>query len=143
MSATGLPVFDKSIQTTNIWLDEIMDDLGPDRQNAYHVLRAVLHALRDRLTPEEMAHLGAQLPLVVRGIYYDEWRPSDQPSRQRHADEFLATVEEGLSTIRPVNVRQAVGTVFKVLEHHVTPGEIDDVKHMLPADIRALWPGEQ
>ncbi|HEX6114281.1 MAG TPA: DUF2267 domain-containing protein [Geminicoccaceae bacterium] len=49
MSATGLDVFDKTLQTTNIWLDEILDELRPDRQHAYHVLRAVLHALRDRL----------------------------------------------------------------------------------------------
>jgi hypothetical protein len=49
MSATGLDVFDKTLQTTNIWLDEIMAKLGPDRQVAWHVLGAVLHALRDDL----------------------------------------------------------------------------------------------
>ena len=31
MSAAGLDVFEKSLQTTNIWLDEIMAVLGPDR----------------------------------------------------------------------------------------------------------------
>ena len=49
MSATGLEVFDKSIQTTNIWLDEIMEDMGPDRQLAWHLLGAVLRTMRDRL----------------------------------------------------------------------------------------------
>jgi hypothetical protein len=32
VSATGLDVFDKTLQTTNIWLDEVMAELGPDRQ---------------------------------------------------------------------------------------------------------------
>lgn len=59
MSATGLPVFDDTVQKTNIWLNEVMDELGPDRQRAYRALRAVLHTLRDRLTTEEAAHLSA------------------------------------------------------------------------------------
>ena len=59
MSATGLDVFDKTIQTTNIWLDEIMEDMGPDRQVAWHTLGAVLRTLRDRLPPDLAAHLGA------------------------------------------------------------------------------------
>jgi len=78
MSVTGLDVFDKTLQTTNIWLDEIMAKLGPDRQVAWHVLTAVLHALRDRLPVGLAVHLGAQLPLLVRALYYDQWRPSEQ-----------------------------------------------------------------
>ncbi|MGK6357046.1 DUF2267 domain-containing protein [Sphingomonas sp. DT-207] len=70
MSATGLDVFDKTIQTTNIWLDEIMAEIGPDRQIAWKVLSTVLHKLRDRLPVEAAAHFGAQLPLLVRGAYY-------------------------------------------------------------------------
>ena len=78
MSATGLDVFDKTLQTTNIWLDEIMDQIGPARHTAWHVLGATLHALRDRLTIDQAVHLGAQLPLLVRGLYYDQWRPALQ-----------------------------------------------------------------
>lgn len=37
MSASGLAVFDKTVHTSNIWLDEIMEVLGPDRQLAWHV----------------------------------------------------------------------------------------------------------
>jgi uncharacterized protein (DUF2267 family) len=67
MSATGVDVFDKTLQTTNIWLDEIMEEMGPDRQLAWRILGAVLRALRDRLPPDLAAHLSAQLPLLVRG----------------------------------------------------------------------------
>jgi uncharacterized protein (DUF2267 family) len=48
MSATGLDVFDTTLQITNIWLDEIMAESGPDRQVAWHALGAVLHTWRDR-----------------------------------------------------------------------------------------------
>ncbi|MFL5268204.1 MAG: DUF2267 domain-containing protein [Stellaceae bacterium] len=76
MSATGLEAFDKTLQTTNVWLDEIVKELGPDRQVAWHGLGAVLRALRDRLPVDEAAHLGAQLP-VQRSIAV----PAASPSR--------------------------------------------------------------
>jgi uncharacterized protein (DUF2267 family) len=75
MSATGLDVFDKTLQTTNIWLNEICDTLGPDRRVAWKVLSVVLHKLRDRLPVPLAAHLGAQLPLLVRGVFYDQFQP--------------------------------------------------------------------
>ena len=69
MSATGLDVFAKTLQTTNIWLDEIMAAIGPNRQLAWHVLGATLRELRDRLPLEEASHFGAQLPVLIRGVY--------------------------------------------------------------------------
>src|SRR5215218_6366148 len=96
MAATGLDVFEKTLQTTNIWLDEIMAELGQDRQIAWHILGAVLHSLRDRLPLGLAAHLGAQLPLLVRGLYYDQCHPAGQPERLRSLDEFLGRVGEGL-----------------------------------------------
>jgi len=73
MSSTGLDVFDKTLQTTHIWLDELMLVIGPDRQVALHVLGAVLRAIRDRVPLGLAVHLGSQLPLLVRGVYYDQW----------------------------------------------------------------------
>ena len=141
MTATGLEVFDKTVQTTNSWLKEIMETTGPDRRRAYHVLTAVLHALRDRLTVDEAAQLGAQLPILVRGLYYDQWHhPSGKPERLRHKEEFLAAVETELDDIGPINPENATRAVFSVLEHHIAPGEIEDVKATLPTHIRELWP---
>jgi Uncharacterized conserved protein len=140
MSATGLDAFDKTLQVTNIWLKEIMDDHGPDRQVAWHVLSAVLRSLRDRLPPDLSAHLGAQLPLLVRGTYYDQYQPSRQPVRSRTLDEFLSQVEEELKFTRPVDTTDAVRTVFKVLSHYVDPGEVRKVREALPAEVRNLWP---
>jgi uncharacterized protein (DUF2267 family) len=140
MSATGLEVFDKTLHTTNTWLDQIMNDLGPDRKVAWHALGAVLHALRDRIPLGLAVHLGAQLPLLVRGLYYDQWRPSEEPARFRSADEFLAYVQKGLTGIRPVNAEQAAQAVLRVINHYVDPNEVDKVRNSLPERIRALWP---
>src|SRR5438105_2236317 len=140
MSATGLDVFDKTLQTTNIWLDQIMRELGPDRQVAWHALGAVLHALRDRLQVGLAVHLGAQLPLLVRGLYYDQWHPSEQALKQRSAQAFLDHVSQGLADIRPVNVKDAASAVFRVLDHYVDQHQIEKVRAALPQNIRALWP---
>lgn len=141
MSATGLDVFDKTLQTTNIWFDEIMETLGPDRRVAWHALGAVLHALRDRLPIGLTAHLAAQLPILVRGLYFDQWRAADAPSKIRTREEFLAKVSEGLSGIRPVDAADATRAVFQVLNHYVDPGQVANVREALPEPIRAMWPG--
>lgn len=140
MSQTGLTPFDSTIHTTNIWLNEIADRLNwAERQRAYHALRAVLHALRDRLSVEHAAALAAQLPLLVRGIYYEGWHPAGKPLKERKKEEFLAHIArafEGDLDIAPARVAQ---TVFRVLAKHVSPGEIDSVKSTLPDELRDLW----
>jgi uncharacterized protein (DUF2267 family) len=138
MSASGLDVFDKTLQTTHIWLDEIQTEIGPDRQVAWKVLSVVLHKLRDRLPVQLAVHLGAELPLLVRGVYYDQFQPQKQPT-DWDKDEFVAEVQRWLSDIRPVNAEAAVGAVFGVLSHHVPGGMIDKVRHALPGNLRQSW----
>jgi uncharacterized protein (DUF2267 family) len=142
MSATGVNVFDKTLQTTNIWLDEIMEELGPDRQLTWHILGAVLRALRDRLPADLAAHLSAQLPLLVRGTYYDRYRPADLPKRSRSLDELLTEVSEELRLSRPVDSREAVRVVRAVLTRHVDAGQLAKVLSSLPEEIRDLAAAE-
>jgi uncharacterized protein (DUF2267 family) len=141
MSATGLEVFDRTLQTTNIWLNEVAEQIGPDKQRAYHGMRAVLFALRDRLTIEEAFHLSAELPLLVRGIFWEGYRPVHKPERYRSREEFMEKVMEGIGQAAPMNPEDTARAVFAVLDRHVPQGEIDDVKHMLPKDVRSLFPG--
>lgn len=141
MSATGLEVFDKTLQTTNIWLNEIMDRLGPDRQLAWKALSVVLHKLRDRLPLELSAHLGAQLPLLVRGVYYDQFEPGRIPADCRSPEEFTEEVAEWLSDARPVDPADAIAAVFGVLERHLSEGQVAKVRGALPRGIRMLWDG--
>jgi uncharacterized protein (DUF2267 family) len=139
MSTTGLAVFDATIHKTNAWLKEISEALGSDRHRAYQALRAVLHCLRDRLIIEEAAHLGDQLPMLVRGIYFEAWRPAETPEKVRSREEFLARVATHLAQT-PIEPEEAVRAVFRVLEEHISRGEIRDVIDELPQDIRGLWP---
>ncbi len=103
----------------------------------------MLHCLRDRLTVNEAAQLADQLPMLVRGIYYEAWHPAGKPEKIRSRDEFLSRISAHFSKTRPINSEDAARAVFQVLENHVTAGEISDVIQALPQDIRALWPRPQ
>jgi uncharacterized protein (DUF2267 family) len=141
MSATGLGVFDTTLHKTNSWLNDLMQVLGwPDRHKAYLALRATLHALRDRLTLDEVAQLGAQLPMLIRGFYYECWDPTGKPLRVRHKEQFLARIEQQFKGDDRVDPERVAHAVFTVLAKRVTEGEIEDVQHVLPAEIRDLWP---
>ena len=141
MSRTTITPIESTVHTTNAWLKELAEELGwEDRHRAYVALRTVLHALRDRLTVAEAADLGAQLPMLVRGLYYEGWNPSGKPVKERKREDFLAHIAasfRGQPEIVPEGIAWAV---FKVLQRHVSAGEIQDVKSILPAEIRALWP---
>jgi uncharacterized protein (DUF2267 family) len=141
MSATGLETFDTTLHKTNRWLKELMQELGLDeRRKAYVALRATLHALRDRLTVEEVAQLGAQLPMLIRGFYYEGWDPTGKPVKERHREQFLARIRQQFRGDERLDPEAVARAVFKLLAARVSEGEIEDVKHVMPAEIRALWP---
>jgi uncharacterized protein (DUF2267 family) len=140
MSATGLEVFDRTLQATNIWLDEVMRQAGwSDRQKAYRALRVVLHALRDRLPVDEAAHLSAQLPMLVRGIFFEGWHPAGTPVPVRSKDEFLSSLASAFSMDEEADPERLAEIVFRVLARHVGDGESNKIKSVLPKDIRELW----
>jgi uncharacterized protein (DUF2267 family) len=140
MSATGLNSFDTTLQTTNIWLDDIMRELGwDDRHKAYTALRVVLHTLRDRLPVDGAAHLGAQLPMLIRGFYYEGWHPAHKPVKERSLDLFLMHITDAFLRDVEADSRQIARAVFKTLTKHLTEGEVDKVRQALPADLRSFW----
>ena len=139
MSSTGHDLFDKTFHTTNVWLKEIEAELGPDRKVAWRVLTTVLHELRDRLPLELSAHFGSQLPTIVRGAYYDQYKPSIQPQRGAEHADFIAEVDEWLQDIRPVDPKDAVHAVFKTLSRHMPNGQITKAQNALPKHIRQRW----
>jgi uncharacterized protein (DUF2267 family) len=140
MSTTGLEVFDRTLQQTHGWLNELMRIAGwEDKHRAYLALRVTLHALRDRLSVEEVAQLGAQLPMLIRGFYYEGWDPTGKPVRVRHREQFLAPIEQSFAEEPTSNAEQVARAVFSLLATRVSEGEIAKVKHVLPAEIRDLW----
>lgn len=141
MSGTGLAVFDKTLQETNAWLKVLMHEMEmDDREHAYGALKATLHALRDRIGPENASHLGAQLPLLVRGAYYEGWHMAGTPTKERHLEDFLEHVRRELPKGVTVDPERAARATFVALRQRLDPGEFNKLVKMLPPDLRQLWP---
>lgn len=139
MSTTGVTALDHTIQEANVWLKAIDEQLDLNsRHYAYNAMRAVLHALRDRLVPEVAVKLGAQLPILVRGIYYEGWHMAGSPTRERHLEEFVDHVQRELTPQFPVDPLTTTRAVYEVLWKKLDPGEFDKVMANLPASLRNL-----
>ena len=138
---TGIAAFDKTIEKTNVWLGELEASMGwEDRTKAYMALRAVLHALRDRLPPDEAVDLAAQLPMLIRGFFYEGWHPANKPLRYRHKGEFLDRVIKEAPWLRGEDAELAITMVFEMLSRQLTGEEPTQVRSLLPAELRELWP---
>ena len=140
MSTNGLDVFDTTVQKTNSWLKDIMHEMDwQERRKAYQALRSTLHALRDRLTVDEVAQLAAQLPMLVRGFYYEGWDPTGKPLKVRDLEGFLATIALEFRGDDEVDPDQVARAVFTVLARRITQGELEDIEGLLPKEVRRLW----
>lgn len=140
MTMTGLTVFDRTVQETNLWLREMMDELGMDsREDAYAGLKATLYALRDRIGPENAVHLGAQLPLLLRGAFYEGWQPAKTPTYERHLDLFLEHLADRLPTRLAHEPGLVARAVFNVMWRRIDAGEVAKLIDMLPLELRELF----
>lgn len=140
---TGLDIFDSTVQLTNLWLKDIMDRIETnDRHLAYQALRATLHAIRDRIGPENAVHFGAQLPMLIRGLYYEGWHMTGTPTKTRHLAEFLDDIEEEARRTLGAERESIVKAVFDVIADRIDPGEVGKLVRLFPEDLKPLWRDE-
>ncbi|MBU1206303.1 MAG: DUF2267 domain-containing protein [Proteobacteria bacterium] len=143
MTMTGLEAFDSTIHKTNEWLKDILYQLNwEDRQKAYLALRSTPQALRDRLTPVEAAELGAQLPMLIRGMFYEGWKPKGKPQKIRSKQEFLDRIRESFPNEPGIDVEKIARVVFKQLALRISKGEMQDIEAILPKSLKELWPSK-
>jgi uncharacterized protein (DUF2267 family) len=142
MSDTGYSAFATTLDKTNRVLKEIEEAYGwpkSRRNQSYAALRAVLHAVRDRLTVEEAAQLAAQLPMLIRGLYYEGWVPARVPVKMNR-EEFLGRVRQDFGFDVVGGTEQLIRTVLEALRHHVTDGEWDDIRSGMPRELAGVLP---
>ena len=137
-----LEFLESTVQKSSHWLKEACEELHWDEpSDAYHALRAVLHTLRDRLTVDEAADFAAQMPLIIRGMYYEGWDPSRTPVKLRTRQEWINAVEAKFQAVQNVSGLYLTESIFRLLSRRISAGEIKDVRTMLPGDVADLFPG--
>jgi uncharacterized protein (DUF2267 family) len=139
MPANGLEVFDRTLQKSNLLLKEIEAEYGWEgrRFQSYAALRTVLHALRDRLTVKEASDFAAQLPLLIRGMFYEGWDPMAVPIKMDH-EQFYERIRSEFQYSFNGTIRDLVATVLQVVCKHVTEGEMNNIASILPKHLSTL-----
>jgi uncharacterized protein (DUF2267 family) len=138
--ATAISTFTQAANEAQHWVNELANELGWSERQAYRLLRAVLHALRDWLSPEELADLSSQMPILVRGIFFEGWRPADTPAWDRKKQDFIDRVAFEMRDDMPSYPDDAITAVFGLLTRHLDIGEIDQVRKSMKKPLRDLWP---
>jgi len=141
MSAQGLEVIDHSVQTTHEWINELAGRLDwTSKRSALRLLRTTLQNVRDHLLPDELAQFSAQLPLLIRGMFFEGWVPKRTPIKNRNVAGFVEAIEERMGGAEEYRGPQDIRYVFELLNARLSAGEIEDVRASLPSAIRGLWP---
>ncbi|MER7665849.1 DUF2267 domain-containing protein [Streptomyces sp. NPDC096193] len=142
MVDTGFASFDTMVDKANRLLKDIERANGwpkERRKQSYAALRAVLHGLRDRLPVDGAAHFGAQLPILIRGIYYDGWKPAETPVKLS-VEEFYQRVREEFPYAVDGGIERVVDSVLDALQLHISEGEWKHLKSLLPNSLAAVLP---
>jgi uncharacterized protein (DUF2267 family) len=143
MKFTGLEVFDSTIQRTNSWLKELMQELNTsDHRKTYLILRSVLLAFRDHLSERDAIYVGEQLPMLIRGLYFEHWDPAGKPLPLRNRDDFFTVVSQYMARDgdNAFKAETASRAVFRLLERKAAEGEIEDLHSVVPLALMDLWP---
>ncbi|MET8086213.1 DUF2267 domain-containing protein [Micromonospora sp. NPDC005197] len=142
MAEAMISAFESSLDKTNLILKDIENAYGwpkEQRNQSYAALRTVLHLLRDRLPVNESVEFAQQLPVLVRGIYFDGWNPSDVPIKLNR-DDFLYEVRQGFPYDVEGGAERVTQVVLDTLRRHVTQGEWQDVKDTMPKNLATFMP---
>lgn len=137
---TATDELNATVRISEEWIDDFVQRLGwRDRDRAYVALLAALHALRDCLQREEAIYLGAQLPTLLRGLYYEGWHPAAHPAT-RGRSAFLARVHDGVHRNPGIDAERVGRAMFALLAARLPPAEVEDAKAATPSDLHNLWP---
>lgn len=134
-------VFERTVHEAHDWVNELSGRLGwTSERDVLRLLRTVLCNIRDHLPVNEMAQFSAQLPIMLRGMYFEGWQPKKTPVRERHAADFIAAVEDEVGDVLDYSGMQDIKAVFNVINARISRGEVEDVRANLPVELQDLWP---
>lgn len=129
-----------AVSEIEVWIDDVMRRLGwHDRERVYLVLLATLHALRDSLPQDEAIYIGAQLPPLLRGLYYEGWHPGAHLAAKRRSA-FLERIHDGVHRDPGIDAEEAARAVFAALAARLPAAELEDAKAATPQPLHDLWP---
>lgn len=134
-------VFERTTHEAHEWVNNLAGRTGwQSERDVLRLLRTVLCKIRDHLPVNEMAQFSAQLPLILRGMFFEGWQPKVTPVRERHAADFIADVDDKVGDVIDYQGLSDIKAVFNVINDQISAGEVEDVRACLTQELRDLWP---
>lgn len=131
---------ERALDETNAWLDEILNETGTlDRHRAFLGLKAVLQAWRDRLEAGEAVRVAEELPMILRGYYFEGWHAVQPPAVDHGREDFLKRVAGYIPSFVAIDPEEISRAVFALIGKHMHRGELGDLRDLLPREFRAEW----
>lgn len=131
-------IFQDTISKTNELINVIAEKLGMNKHHACRTMRVVLHTLRDRLPLDEAVNLSAQLPILMKGVYFDGWDPSLVPIKY-NKDQFIDFISLQLPSGYSDRTEEIIKLVLDTIFEQMNPHEIDKIKKVLPDYLKVLF----
>lgn len=139
MGSGTIGLFNSATTEAYAWLDAVCEELDwGDRHRALRGMRAALHVLRDHLSSEQNAKLSAQLPTLIRGIYFEGWNPA-HTAHDRSIEAYLDAIAQSDPLEKDVDPFEIARAVYAVLARHISAGEVEKIVTTLPHRLRILW----
>lgn len=140
--STNITSLDRAIQSTILWLKDVQDELlWDDKEKTYRATKSVLQAIRDRLPIEEIAHLMANLPIIMKGMMMDGYDYQEKPARIKTVEDFYNCIQEYYDVLRrdELNAKDVTHAVVTMLKKRVGEGEVRKIAANMPAELKPLF----
>ncbi len=138
---TRLSQLEIAVSETEHWVNDMARQLGwHSREKAYKSLVAALHAMRDCLPWDEAVQIGAYLPILLRGLYYEGWHPTARCLPLTTRDMFLERISDALHQEPGIDAELVARAVFSLLAQRLPASELEGIKTVTPKELHAFWP---
>lgn len=133
----------------NHFINEVAEELGVSRNSAARITKAVLHAVRDKMPPDDAIEFAQGLPMALKAVYIEQYDISSAPVPIRHPHDFLDYIfykDEFTASNdfpEPDSVERSLYAVFKVLRKYMDAGQIDQLRSVLGKQIYCMIQGRE
>ncbi|MBB6612882.1 DUF2267 domain-containing protein [Pontibacter sp. Tf4] len=138
-------IFEDNKKDAIVLLQAVAQELRTEDMNkAGRITRAVLHAIRDRLPVTEAVHFAAQLPIIWKGIYFDQYDPEAVPVRIRNTEDWVNYIRNKNAFAANHDFQQddevieSFRGVFNGLQRCISDGQLQKVRESLNEEIQDL-----
>lgn len=139
--------FDKFAQDANKYVNELAIDLGhpEEKSRVLKIWRAVMHTVRDRIHLGESLQVIDPLPMILKGIYVENWKFSEKPPLEYSSIEQMKNEvkklqryygEEDFSWSKPTE--EIIAITLHSLTRFMSKDQLQHLTGQMPKEIKTF-----